>query len=145
MITKEFDLELAKKIVAGEVKGRIKTREGAPVRIICWDAKNDNPIVALREEEGREFSTGYAVDGRYVFRSDKEYDLLLEVNASVEDLKPFDKVLVRDNDDEVWWCDLFSHIDNEDDYKFCCVGRFYKQCIPFEGNEHLLGTNDKPE
>ena len=59
------------------------------------------------------------------------------------ELKPFDKVLVRDIDEQEWECSLFSHIDEEDYY--VCVGSWWLQCIPYEGNEHLLGTKNKPE
>lgn len=58
-------------------------------------------------------------------------------------LKPFDKVLVRDEDDDEWVCDIFSHIDKDDFYY--CVGTRWKQCILYEGKEHLLGTKNKPE
>ncbi len=57
--------------------------------------------------------------------------------------KPFDKVLVRDNDDGVWLCDLFRRVDEDNNYD--CVGSFWEQCIPYEGNEHLLGTTKKTE
>lgn len=57
-------------------------------------------------------------------------------------LKPFDKVLVRDLDTHEWECSLFSHIDEEGYY--VCVGSWWLQCIPYEGNEHLLGTKNKP-
>lgn len=59
------------------------------------------------------------------------------------ELKPFDKVLVRDRDEQEWECSLFSHIDEEDYY--VCVGSWWMQCIPYEGNEHLLGTTNKPQ
>lgn len=58
-------------------------------------------------------------------------------------LYPFDKVLVRDGDDDKWVCDIFSHIDENDFYY--CVGTRWEQCIHYEGNEHLLGTTKKPE
>lgn len=57
------------------------------------------------------------------------------------EFKPFDKVLVKDHDeDSEWRCDLFSR-KNEDGL-YICVGSIYEQCIPYEGNEHLLGTTD---
>lgn len=58
-------------------------------------------------------------------------------------LYPFDKVLVRDGDNDKWVCDIFSHIDENDFYY--CVGTRWQQCIHYEGNEHLLGTTKKPE
>lgn len=51
--------------------------------------------------------------------------------------KPFDKVLVRDSDEGLWKCDFFSHIDVDGYY---CLRSCWKQCIHYEGNEHLLGT-----
>nr|DAV19593.1 MAG TPA: hypothetical protein [Caudoviricetes sp.] len=58
-------------------------------------------------------------------------------------LKPFDKVLVRNNDDDEWVCDIFSHIDELAFYY--CVGTRWEQCIPYESNEHLLGTTNKQQ
>ena len=56
-------------------------------------------------------------------------------------LKPFDKVLVRD-EDSYWTADLFSHIDDSLG-RVCCSWYSWKQCIPY-GNEtkHLVGTTD---
>lgn len=62
---------------------------------------------------------------------------------SKHQFKPFDKVLVRDIDENEWECSLFSHIDEEGYY--VCVGSWWMQCIPYEGNEHLLGTTIKPQ
>lgn len=56
--------------------------------------------------------------------------------------KPFDKVLVRASDEQEWECSLFSHI-TEGGY-YACVGSWWLQCIPYEGNEHLLGTAINP-
>lgn len=56
-------------------------------------------------------------------------------------LKPFDKVLVRD-DDCYWTADLFSHIDDSIG-KVCCSVFLLKQCIPYnEETKHLVGTTD---
>lgn len=58
-------------------------------------------------------------------------------------LKPFDRVLVRDYDSIKWKCDLFSYKDIES--RYVCVGSSWRQCIPYEGNEHLLGTTNKQQ
>ena len=62
---------------------------------------------------------------------------------SKHQFKPFDRVLARDSDDEFWFSEQFGHIDS--DGTFICGGKKYSQCIPYEGNENLLGTTKKPE
>lgn len=57
--------------------------------------------------------------------------------------KPFDKVLVRDYNDNEWKCDFFSNM-NEHGY-YNCINTWWHQCISYEGNEHLLGTTNDPE
>ena len=57
-----FDVDSAKR---GEL---VSTRDGRPVRIVCWDVKNaDFPILALvMEKDGREHPYQYTADGRVV-------------------------------------------------------------------------------
>lgn len=58
--------------------------------------------------------------------------------------KPFEKVLVRDTYEDVWRASFFSHIkENDGRYVTTCVT--WKFCIPYEGNEYLLGTRNNPE
>ena len=61
------------------------------------------------------------------------------------EFKPFDKVLGRNEKDDVWEADLFSHYRKESQYPFRCIGCSRKYCIPYEGNEHLLGIRNNPE
>ena len=57
--------------------------------------------------------------------------------------KPFDKVLVRDDGTQDWCANYFSHYRAYDkDYPYACIDSYYRYCIPYEGNEHLLGTTD---
>ncbi len=58
--------------------------------------------------------------------------------------KPFDKVLVRDGDSDIWNCNIFNRIDEDGEYQ-CIDYEYWEQCIPYEGNEHLLGTTNNPE
>ena len=37
-----FDVEMAKKITNGEVEGRVVTRDGRSVRILCFDRKGNH-------------------------------------------------------------------------------------------------------
>lgn len=60
--------------------------------------------------------------------------------------KPFDKVLVRCNEDSVWRCELFSHYNTfNKQCPYVCLSSVYKYCIPYEGNQHLLGTTNNPQ
>lgn len=55
--------------------------------------------------------------------------------------KPFDKVLVRDGERQVWRANYFSHYrENNEVCLYACIDFNYLYCIPYEGNEHLLGT-----
>ena len=57
---------------------------------------------------------------------------------------PFDRVLVRDNNDETWSCNFFSHIREVVVYKFTTITSSYKQCIPYnDDTKHLVGTTDE--
>lgn len=57
--------------------------------------------------------------------------------------KPFDKVLVRNNDGQAWRANYFSHYKNAPDYFYVCINGIYHYCIPYnEYTAHLLGTID---
>ena len=60
-------------------------------------------------------------------------------------LKPFDKVLVRDSHNAVWFCKWFSHImDLSKFYKYATTGCLYRYCIPYnDDTKHLVGTTDE--
>lgn len=50
-------------------------------------------------------------------------------------------VLVRASNLGNWNLHLFARV-REEEYKYECLGGLrYKECIPYQGNEHLLGTN----
>ena len=52
-------------------------------------------------------------------------------------------VLVRADNNCRWDYSVFSRITGNKDWPFAvCNGVSFTQCIPFEGNEHLLGTTD---
>lgn len=73
---------------------------------------------------------------------DAEKKQIVDLNPKVE-FKPFDKVLVRDLESATWRVNLFSHIGKDKEYH--CVWASWVYCIPYEGNEHLLGTTKNIE
>ena len=66
----------------------------------------------------------------------------------ISNFKPFDKVLVRDENSEKWVATFYSHYrsgENYHPYNFVTIGidDVWIQCIPFnEETKHLLGTTD---
>lgn len=248
-ITIPFDVERAKRIQDKEELGKIVTRDGRSVRIVCWDMKNDEyPIIALIDNvdkgegfgffniegkttyysevldllisvpewttfkdgdiiycevdngnnsvckwvsilkgkveyfDGDLYTDEYATyiiepntckgemsfDGysdnidTIVFANESQKQYFIELLKKSKDpkakeylkrffgieekkyceLKPFDKVLVRVGQHTQWRANIFSHIDGE---SYVCVDGKWKYCIPYEGNEHLLGTSNNPE
>ena len=73
---------------------------------------------------------------------DSDKKAIVDLKKNVE-LKPFDRVLVRDFEDQAWQVSLFSYKDSDSYY--CCNGCAWNQCIPYIGNESLLGTTKDVE
>jgi hypothetical protein len=63
------------------------------------------------------------------------------------EFKPFDRVLVRDEWDREWRIDFFERMNKDKDevYRYRCLNAHWRYCIPYEGNEHLLGTTEAPK
>lgn len=73
---------------------------------------------------------------------DSEKKAIVDLKPKCE-FKPFDKVLGRNEKDDVWEAELFSHYREESQYPFRCIGFSRKYCIPYnEDTAHLLGTTD---
>ena len=75
-------------------------------------------------------------------RWDAEKKQIVDLKPKIE-LKPFDKVLVRDSKSDKWRANLFGYMDK--DRYYCCVYANWIYCIPYEENEHLLGTTKDVE
>lgn len=60
--------------------------------------------------------------------------------------KPFDRVITRVNDDDIWAANIFSHIDRYGQYvTIGCIGG-YPYCIPYnEETAKLIGTTKDVE
>jgi hypothetical protein len=99
-------------------------------------------IVEIRlatKEEKLELFKALAKENK-AWDSDKKQ--IVDLKPNVE-LKPFDKVLVRDSKSDNWRANLFGYID-EDEY-YHCVYANWVYCIPYAGNESLLGTTKDVE
>ena len=78
---------------------------------------------------------------------DAEKKMIVNLKQKFDELKPFDKVLVRDGKDEIWEpAFFFRYLSQFIGYNYQTVGgerRVY--CIPYIGNESLLGTTKDME
>ena len=145
-----FDLEMAKKIQAGDIAGKIKTRDGQDVRIILWNKKDEDGyiILTLIDKPGTDLVLSYTCNGEIYKGHKTNIDLVLEVLDNEPQFKPFDKVLVRKPDlidphdiysQNEWVPALFQGMS---DSYFIAEHKEWEECIPYEGNEYLVGTTD---
>lgn len=60
--------------------------------------------------------------------------------------KPFDRVITRNDDDDIWTANIFSHMDSHGEYvTIGCVGG-YTYCIPYnDETAKLIGTTNNVE
>lgn len=117
----------------------VDVRIGKLYPIFCRITRNGNTVSYT--EDGK----SYTRDAEPTLFFSKEKRDWSEFNAQENkpQFKPFDKVLVRDIDEQLWECNLFSRISEAGYY--VCVRSRWAQCIPYKGNEHLLGTTNNPE
>lgn len=141
-----FNIELAKKIQSGEIEGRIvaKTKKGY---ISATLTQLDTVSTTLSVHYGDSH-----VDIIYGHNSMLEYlqgsgmlfiELQQETYKPKYIFKPFDKVLVRQSDKNDWRVAFYSHFNEEENLHVTAWLSWY-QCIPYEGNEHLVGTSNNP-
>lgn len=103
---------------------------------ICKDEITELRLAT--EAEKQQLFSALEKEGK---RWDSDKKSIVDLKPKVE-LKPFDKVLVRDFKDQAWQVSLFSYKDSDSYY--CCNGCAWNQCIPYnEETEHLLGTTNE--
>lgn len=99
--------------------------------------RKDSGVRYATEGEKQQLFDALAKEGK---AWDAEKKQVVDLEPKCE-LKPFDKVLVRDSASEKWRANLFGYI-GKDGYYYCVYANWIF-CIPYEGNESLLGkTND---
>lgn len=69
---------------------------------------------------------------------------------NLKTLKPFDRVLVRNDKDCTWKINIYSHRNNNDKsyhdkrYPYICINGEYSFCIPYnDETKHLVGTTEE--
>lgn len=134
------------------LKGDLSTNENQANSYVFYNVENnfvdfnildtrirDRNIRIATDEDKKELFTALARKGK-TWNAEKKVveDIKIE-----HQFKPFEKVLVRDNRNEAWRAAFFSYIN---EYKrYVTTSMAWKYCIPYEGNEHLLGTTKDVE
>ena len=121
-----------------KVGDKVKKKDGIDSRLRTIESINNN-YYAIKTPDC--FDNCYITDKLY-FSNQDNYELVLD-KFDINTLKPFDKVLVRDSG-ETWCINLFG-CDNKTDNQYNCIGNTdigWDECIPYEGNEHLIGKTD---
>lgn len=107
---------------------------------ICKDEITE--IRLATEEEKQQLFSALKKKGKVW---DSEHKMIVDLPKNCE-FKPFDKVLVRQLETEEWRVNIFSHTDKTDEYlDYVCVNGRWEFCIPYIGNESLLGTTKDVE
>ena len=115
----------------------ILTRRGLFTEGYSLIDKEDSLLFATEEEKKKLFSA-LENEGK-AWDSDKK--AIVDLKPKVE-LKPFDKVLVRDFSRDKWGVSFFSF--KKEDFYVCINDCSWNQCIPYnEETAHLLGTTDE--
>ena len=107
-----------------------------------WCGKSETIRYATEEEKQKLFNV-LAKEGK---RWNAEKKVIENIKPEHE-FKPFEKVLVRDDKDGRWTPAIFGYKNTgNSEFKYIVCGGFcWKYCIPYEGNEHLLGTTNSQE
>lgn len=130
---------------------------------IQGDAANADQIKAAFEKLGYNtgnlgFTSGqlyYTMGGKVELMCIKSLQNLIKTHPDYKELelpkphydisnfKPFDKVLVRQDNSCTWGASFFGRYGG---MFMCCNNACFIQCIPFnDDTKHLLGTTDMPD
>ena len=98
---------------------------------------------ATEEEKQRLIDT--LKENGYEWDAEKKELKKIEPKFDISTLQPFDKVIGRDGNSDIWEIDLFSHYDaKKADCKYRCLREHWIQCVPYnDETKHLIGTTDK--
>lgn len=107
-----------------------------------WLSFEDKQIQPITETQQIILFDALAKDGK---AWDAEKKQIVDLKPKIK-LKPFDRVLCRDGVGKEWHIDLFESVLTDNSaYNYKCMVNVWKICIPYKGNEYLLGTTKNVE
>lgn len=91
------------------------------------------------EEEKKQLFSALKKEGKVW---DSEHKMIVDLSKNCE-FKPFDKVICRDSDADIWKANFFSHYDERAYFPFFCNNCGYKYCLPYnKKTAKLIGTTN---
>lgn len=154
-------------ITAIEVTFYIKSKLNCDFNVIYknGDTGKINPVTAFNFAPTGKIEQFYAelerygytlINGKLEKRKDNKADVLLEEflkefkttlvdskSFTIDDFKPFDKVLVFISY-LGWSIDLFSSYKKHETFPYRCLTYCYDKCVPYnDETKHLLGTTEE--
>ena len=104
--------------------------------------ENIMEIRLATEEEKQQLFSALEKEGK---RWDSEKKQIVDLKKKWAP-KPFDRVITRNDDNDIWTANIFSHMDSHGEYvTIGCVGG-YTYCIPYnEETAKLIGTTNNVE
>lgn len=137
VIDKNNNLYLVSSIDSGFIYAEITLYANGKLDINNNPTGYFNSTITLASKEEKNKLLSFLV--REGYKYDKEQHKLIK-----REFKPYDKVLVRDDVKDFWKTDIYLSYVEKGCYHYRCTTGHYRLCIPYEGNEYLLGTTDSP-
>ena len=137
------------------LKGDLNTGESRANSYVFFNINNNHISYDMLDTIERDRNIHLATDSEKqqlfdaIEKDGKAWD---SENKKIVDLKkkwtpnPFDRVITRNDDDDIWTANIFSHMDSHGEYvTIGCVGG-YTYCIPYnEDTAKLIGTTNNVE
>lgn len=137
LINEEGNLYLLTGKIAKDIgKAAILYANGDFTAEVAFTITPDGLTLAKPSDKNKLFS--------FLIRKGYKYDKV-QHNVMKQCFKPFDRVLVRDNNTDSWKADIYLGYDENNPFPYICTRTSYGICIPYEDNEYLLGTINYPE
>ena len=131
-----YEWDACKKVLKRSIKPKFKLHD------IIMRGSNLYGMRTIMHVNNEKMTYGLSY-GKDIPFSEQDLWHLANSHYFINNFKPFDKVLVRDGDNECWMPSLFGWVDRGlQDGIFVCGTSDWEQCIPFKGNEKLVGTTN---
>lgn len=120
--------------VGDEIEYKYPTTDTSTLKIIKVEY-DKNRYVVCDKPNNYTFLSFFAQDN---------FNFIRKTKFDITTLVPFEsRVLVRDANYGIWRVSFWGCLINtENGFNYDTIRGFYKQCVPYEQNEHLLGKTD---